>query len=181
MKLWLTSDTHFNHDNIIGYCNRPYKDVSHMNRMLIDRWNTLVSPDDWVIHCGDVCMGRWEDAGKAVETLSGHKVLCRGNHDGSKFLRVYRDLGWHVMTTLSVDDVLFQHHPMDFGVTHDFQLIVHGHCHGRPVVEGKARLIHLDVGVDADWKDKYEPIDAAQVIGPPRTFAVLLALNTMFT
>ena len=30
-RVFFTSNTHFNHANIIRFCNRPFKDVSHMN------------------------------------------------------------------------------------------------------------------------------------------------------
>ena len=30
-----TSDTHFNHTNIIRFCSRPFKDVEHMNEHLL--------------------------------------------------------------------------------------------------------------------------------------------------
>ena len=34
-RVFFTSDTHFNHTNIIRSCNRPFKDVSHMNETII--------------------------------------------------------------------------------------------------------------------------------------------------
>ena len=34
-RVFFTSDTHFNHANIIRFCNRPFKDVSHMNEAII--------------------------------------------------------------------------------------------------------------------------------------------------
>ena len=36
--LYFTSDHHFGHANIIGYCNRPFGDVEAMNRGLVDNW-----------------------------------------------------------------------------------------------------------------------------------------------
>ncbi|MDF2435225.1 MAG: hypothetical protein JWP44_4856 [Mucilaginibacter sp.] len=36
--IWLTSDTHYGHDNIIGYCARPYRTVAEMNYDMARRW-----------------------------------------------------------------------------------------------------------------------------------------------
>ena len=37
-RVFFTSDTHFNHTNIIRFCNRPFKDVSHMNETNIRKY-----------------------------------------------------------------------------------------------------------------------------------------------
>ena len=39
--VFFTSDTHFNHTNIIRFCSRPFKDVEHMNETLIANWNRV--------------------------------------------------------------------------------------------------------------------------------------------
>ena len=56
-RVFFTSDTHFNHANIIRFCNRPFKDVSHMNEAIISNWNRVVGPEDIVFHLGDFCLG----------------------------------------------------------------------------------------------------------------------------
>lgn len=43
---FFTSDTHFGHANIINLCNRPFKDVNHMNDMLVENWNSVVSDEE---------------------------------------------------------------------------------------------------------------------------------------
>lgn len=37
MTTWFTSDLHFGHANIIEYSGRPFPDLDHMNRALIER------------------------------------------------------------------------------------------------------------------------------------------------
>ena len=36
---WMVSDTHWHHDKIRGYCNRPYESMEEMNEGMIQNWN----------------------------------------------------------------------------------------------------------------------------------------------
>ncbi len=81
MTTFFTSDTHFSHARIIELSNRPFRDVQHMNEMLIKNWNDRVGPDDHVYHLGDVALGSFEDSIKCVARLNGIKHLVVGNHD----------------------------------------------------------------------------------------------------
>ena len=81
-KIFITSDTHFNHTNIIKYCSRPFSSVAEMNSTLIDNWNSVVSKDDLVIHLGDFAWGRTIQSIKQyLDKLNGDKILIIGNHD----------------------------------------------------------------------------------------------------
>ena len=49
-KIWFTSDTHFAHENIMKYCNRPFKTIEEHDRELIKRWNEKIGKNDIVFH-----------------------------------------------------------------------------------------------------------------------------------
>ena len=46
MNIWVTSDLHFGHKNIIKYENRPFKDIEEMDKAIIELWNKTVKKDD---------------------------------------------------------------------------------------------------------------------------------------
>lgn len=113
-KIWLSSDHHFYHTNVIRYCSRPYKDVEEMNADMLLKWNQTVGPDDIVYYLGDFSM-----ATRSVEVfthrLNGIKHLIHGNHDFThpyhrksrhkenqdKWIALYKEWGW-----VSVQDEL---------------------------------------------------------------------------
>lgn len=80
-RVFFTADQHFGHRNIIDFCDRPFKDVDHMNETLIANWNDTVTPDDTVVVLGDFAMGKIDMTLKIVRRLNGTKVLVPGNHD----------------------------------------------------------------------------------------------------
>jgi len=92
--IWLISDTHFNHANILKFTDsktgnpvRPgFDDVNHMNEFMIERWNNVVKPGDIVYHLGDVVMGDKQWMNTHFNRLNGSKRLIVGNHDDIKFL-----------------------------------------------------------------------------------------------
>lgn len=86
-NIWVISDTHFNHENIIKYCDRPFENAKQMNDYLVEMWNSVVKPVDKVYHLGDVYMGPGfsrEETVLTLRKLNGHKRLILGNHDNGK-------------------------------------------------------------------------------------------------
>lgn len=84
--IWVTSDCHFNHRNIIDYCNRPYSNCEEMNEALIRNWNERVQPRDTVIVVGDMFMGSPDTIDDIVPRLNGSIYLVDGNHDSPKHI-----------------------------------------------------------------------------------------------
>jgi len=93
-QIWLSSDLHFNHKNIIKYCDRNVYDyslndsisldlsVEAMNEEIIRRHNSLVKEDDYYICGGDIGFGKDVEANvDLLDRMNGHKLICWGNHD----------------------------------------------------------------------------------------------------
>lgn len=77
--IFFTSDTHFGHENIIRYCNRPFATVEEMDKTLISNWNSVVRDGDEVYHLGDFSFGNPE---YYLSALKGKINFIEGNHDG---------------------------------------------------------------------------------------------------
>jgi calcineurin-like phosphoesterase family protein len=83
--IWVISDTHFYHDNIIKYCGRPFSNAKEMNEYIVEMWNSTVKDGDKVYHLGDVYMGNHEgQVERLLSSLKGQKRLVLGNHDNGK-------------------------------------------------------------------------------------------------
>ena len=75
--IWVISDTHFNHSNILTFSDkvgnpvRAFSSVEEMNEIMIDRWNSVVKPGDKVYHLGDVLFGDKEAFSRLWPRLNG--------------------------------------------------------------------------------------------------------------
>lgn len=56
-KIYLTSDCHFNHLNIIKL-GRPFSSIEEMNETIVSNWNDTVGEEDTVYVLGDFFMGK---------------------------------------------------------------------------------------------------------------------------
>ena len=78
---FLTSDWHLFHDKILDFCDRPFKDIDHMHRVLINNYNSTVPKDGVCYFGGDMGMSSFDNMKNIISKLNGTKVLILGNHD----------------------------------------------------------------------------------------------------
>jgi calcineurin-like phosphoesterase family protein len=166
-KIFLTSDTHFGHTNIIKYCNRPFKNAYLMDNALIENWNSAVGPEDIVYHLGDFAFG---GIAKYLPRLNGEIILIRGNHDRNSELKGC-DFKIHQNLDFKYGGYKFKmnHRPVYPAGTNDpfrdaevksiinlseYDWILSGHIHEKWVKHGK----NINVGVDV-WDFKPVSID----------------------
>jgi len=87
-KICLFSDTHFDHGNIIKYCNRPFNSARDMNQKLMENWNNGVKENDIIYFLGDMCYGRGRHPiDYWLGKLNGNISYIRGNHDTDSITR----------------------------------------------------------------------------------------------
>lgn len=135
MTIWVISDTHFGHENVIRYSGRPFTSAAEMDEAMVARRNAVVQPSDKVYHLGDLTMRK---AGlKVVSRLHGQKRLIRGNHDIFK-TRAYQEAGFPEIHGVRVlGGCLLSHFPVHPGSLGRYLVNIHGHLHQQPAPEGR--------------------------------------------
>lgn len=124
MKEWLITDTHFDHDKIGVYCDRP---DGWMDKILFN-WRQIVKTEDLVIHLGDLQVGPGHNLKELMDSLPGRKVLVLGNHD-TKSNSWYMTNGFAFVADAFVyRGVTYTHKPSSF-LFPDTDINIHGHVH----------------------------------------------------
>lgn len=144
-NIWIISDLHLGHDNIIKYCNRPFENTYYMNQCIRDNWNSVVKPQDIVWNLGDVYMGKSWTSGETIydflRSLNGHKRLILGNHDNGldqNLIRTHEKIVvWRMFTEFRIMLTHIPIHKDSF--RHKCKINVHGHLHNNVVMDANGR------------------------------------------
>lgn len=165
------SDSHFLHENILGFEYIPgeklrpeFANIEDMNNKMRSLWNHTVRPEDMVIHFGDLVWtaGNSENIKTLIKSLNGRKILVRGNHDKKSY-------SWYLSNGIDfVSDrfswdyngkrILFIHNPDH--ITPDeysrYNIICHGHVHrNRPFISRRELSYIVNMSVEMI---KYRPM-----------------------
>ena len=175
-KIYFTSDTHFWHENIIKYTNRPFSSVEEMNETIINNWNNIVKENDIVFHLGDFGFCGSSKMNDILNKLNGQIYLILGNHDWKTmkqgYIKRFKFVGQQLTIRIDNQLIYLNHFPfLAFagawrGLTAAWQLF--GHVHSSPVNStglDVQRLINLfptqyDVGVD---NNNFTPVSYEKV------------------
>jgi calcineurin-like phosphoesterase family protein len=150
-SVFVISDLHLKHKNIIRYCKRPFDSVREMNRVLIKNWNCVVKPDDIVFFVGDMALGVSDNY---IPKLNGNIYFIWGNHD-----KTTDPDSMHESLYCSYKGVefLFIHDPK-FKPPEFSGWVIHGHHHNNhpdsfPFLNPEKKQINVSVELV-----KYQPI-----------------------
>ena len=158
--IFVISDLHLGHANIIRYCSRPflYSDVQEMDHVLIKNWNYTISPLNRVFHLGDLRYGREAPLHTQYrKKLHGQITWVTGNHDE-------HEPGGVPSVRMEYDgrQFLLIHDPAD--VPPDFDgWVIHGHHHNNdlrhyPFINFSGRRINVSAEVTG-----YVPVSLGEI------------------
>ncbi len=151
--IFFTSDTHFSSERAMELSKRPFFSVEDMDWTMIDRWNSVVGPNDTVYHLGDFGES-WP-----MDYLNGKITFIRGNYerDGKSPMppkvKLLENQDTIVLYKKGKPYLLLSHEPtLAIDVRNNKKEykdtpIVFGHIHGRQKVK---EWCGLDVGVDSN-------------------------------
>jgi calcineurin-like phosphoesterase family protein len=173
--IYFTSDEHFEHQNVISFCNRPFNNVDDMREQLIERHNSRVKSGDLVYHLGDMFWKTCSEdqALEIMSRLNGNHYYINGNHEElmkrSKKLQArfvwVRDIAKLHSTDISPRIVLFHYAMLVWEGSHRGDWSLYGHSHGeikKDIANANQvdRMNSFDVGVDC-WN--YYPVSLEEV------------------
>ena len=116
MARYWTSDLHFQHVNIIKYCDRPFKSANRMDEVLIKNINMRSSENDILVHLGDfMCYGgergvpgEKKKEAHYIDQINPTLINIKGNHDTNNRVNSVADL---IITHLGPYTVSASHYP----------------------------------------------------------------------
>ncbi len=161
-NIFFTSDWHIGHNNVLGFDQRPFKDLDHMHTVLVNNYNASVREDDVCYFLGDMGLGSSQALKDVMARINGTKVLILGNHD--KGMNAMYNSGFDVvlnsgMLVIAGEKVTLSHCPLrgvfredvsemknavltenwhgesrhgPFSITNEGQFHLHGHIHSGP-------------------------------------------------
>lgn len=93
-KIYLTSDWHFNHKNVLKFCERTrghFNSVEEMNQAIIDSVNKTCTEEDTLYNLGDLGIGKPKEIFSLLEQIKPRIIIVGGNHDSQSKLFRYID------------------------------------------------------------------------------------------
>jgi calcineurin-like phosphoesterase family protein len=189
-NIFFSSDWHIGHTNSIIFDNRPFKDLEHMHRVLINNYNSCVKQNDICYFLGDMVFCK-ESTKNVLSKLNGTKVIIVGNHDPgyNSLYNLGFDVAMHQATIfLGKNKITLSHCPLlgvyredtsnmiggvpgsnwhgehkhqKFSVENSGQFHIHGHIHS----PNKGRSVKIldrqfDVGVPSN---NYTPVSLSEI------------------
>lgn len=122
-KVYVISDQHFDHKNIISMTRNDLFDpndidnsLDKMNEHIINEHNKIVGKDDIVIMLGDFSFKTGQERlAELTSKLNGHKFLILGNHDKKERPDLYLKAGFEdvFLSPVKFNGDFYSHYPLN--------------------------------------------------------------------
>lgn len=174
-NIWFTSDTHYNHKNIVrgttgweisegNQRTRDFDTLEEHNDVIVNNINSLVKENDILYHLGDWSFGGHINIKTFRERLNCKNIhLIFGNHDqhiepiNSPYRDLFSSCQHYKELSLRVDrkwqqfkkvNIILSHYAMRvWNKSHHGALHIYGHSHGTLPDNGTRSM---DVGIDTN-------------------------------
>lgn len=154
-EILLIADTHIGHSKILEFepKNRSFANIYEHDAEIVNRWNSIVTPKDTVIHGGDVLFGR--HSFEILKELNGIKKLILGNHDTYP-TALYLEYFNKVFGSMRIGkDMIFTHIPIHESQFYRFKKNIHGHVHSKSLSDNRYINVSADntglTPIPLDW------------------------------
>ena len=166
-KIYISSDFHLGHFNIISYTDRPFKTVDEMNDKIIKNTNDRVKKDDTLYHIGDFCFrntpggkkgeGQLTKAQQYENLINSKIIFISGNHDSMNSCKTPIE---SIVIKLGGYRIKLVHNPKFADPLYNINLC--GHVHNNWKIKYlSSQSVVINVGVDV-WK--FMPIDINEIL-----------------
>ena len=166
-KIYISSDFHLGHFNIISYTDRPFKTAEEMNEKIIKNINDRVKIDDTLFHIGDFCFkgtinskpgeGLILKSQHYESLINGKVIFISGNHDKAGQGRTPIE---SMAIKLGGYRIKLVHNPKFADPLYNINLC--GHVHNNWKIKYlSSQSVVINVGVDV-WK--FMPIDINEIL-----------------
>lgn len=178
IKVWITSDTHYNHTNICRGVTawrmpdgslpesqtRDFPNLEKMNTAIVNNINEVVGQDDVLIHLGDWSFGGFENIEEFHNRLICKNIhLILGNHDHhiernrENIRRLFLSVNWFEQFQYQGETIEMMHYPISsWNGLRKGRVHLHGHCH-LPHAVKISNGRRMDVGMDGN--PEFRPYD----------------------
>lgn len=181
--IWFTSDTHYNHKNIVRGCSewktfeegsshqntRDFDTLEDHNNTLIRTINRYVKYGDTLYHLGDVSFGGFNSLGAFINQLECRDIrLIFGNHDHhieknrEGCQNLFTSCKYYDEITMNGRKVVLLHYGLRvWNKSHHGAYHLYGHSPDTLPGQGKS----MDVGVDVAFRmfGEYRPFSWTEI------------------
>ena len=109
--------TFVSHNQEFLYKPRGFSSIQEMNEAVVERWNSVVKPDDIVYNLGDLALNDVQTAAKYIKQLNGKHFWIRGNHDTDNKVSYLMDNCWEKLYYYGWADI-FKYGKFRFYLSH---------------------------------------------------------------